>query len=221
MTKRDVIIERHNNAGDINLESYDDDGDYISLYYSASVDVDDQTNFEDLIMIADQLNSEIDGALDLALDGGGVALETISDEKELTLKVLVPLIGKLGFSNVKYNHGKREFGKDIVFARLTEFDDYEHYGVQVKQGNVSGGAHSDIDEIIAQIDDAFKMPFYDVYTRRQVRIAKLIVAISGKFTENAVEKICEKNEAHAIRNNVIFLDGDKIETLIERYKMKL
>ena len=57
---------------------------------------------------------------------------------------------KLRFANVKYNHGNKEFGKDITFARRTEFDDYEYYGVQVKHGDVSGGAQGEINELIQQ-----------------------------------------------------------------------
>lgn len=55
---------------------------------------------------------------------------------------------KLGFANVKYNHGNKEFGKDITFARRTEFDDYEYYGVQIKYGDVSSGAQGEINELI-------------------------------------------------------------------------
>lgn len=77
----------------------------------------------------------------------------------------MPLFRKLGFVNVKYNHGNKEFGKDVTFARRTEFDEYEYYGVQVKFGDVSGGANGDINELITQAKDAFSMPFYDVYSR--------------------------------------------------------
>jgi hypothetical protein len=41
--------------------------------------------------------------------------------KKFTLRDVLPIIRKLGFSNVKYNHGKREYGKETVFSRLTEF----------------------------------------------------------------------------------------------------
>ena len=105
-------------------------------------------------------------------------------------------------------------------ARKTEFDDLEFFGVQVKYGDVSGAANSDIDELISQADDAFKMPFYDIYTRTKQRISKLIIAISGHFTTNAVEKICEKIESHSLKNNLIFIDEDKINSLSEKIKNK-
>jgi len=61
------------------------------------------------------------------------------------------------------------------------------------------------------------MPFYDLYTRQKQRIAKLAIIVSGRFTENAIEKICEKVESHAIRNNLVFIDGDKLKTLSETF----
>jgi hypothetical protein len=62
-----------------------------------------------------------------------------------------------------------------------------------------------------------KMILY-IYTRQQLRICKLVIFISGKFTENAIEKICSKIESHSLRNNLVFIDGDKIETLAERFR---
>ena len=64
------------------------------------------------------------------------------------------------------------------------------------------------------------MPFYDLYTKQKQRISKLAIIISGKFTENAIEKICEKIESHVVRNNLTFIDGEKIQTLAEQFKLK-
>jgi hypothetical protein len=89
-----------------------------------------------------------------------------------------------------------------------------------KFGNIPGAADGEIDQIIGQVDDAFKMPFYDLYTKQKQRISKLAIIISGKFTENAIEKICEKIESHGVRNNLTFIDGDKIQTLAEQFKLK-
>ena len=144
--------------------------------------------------------------------------ENAKNEADFTIGVVIPLLRKLGFINVKYNHGKREYGRDIVFARKTEFDDTEYWGSQVKFGNVSGGANSEINMIISQAEDSFKMPFYDVYSRTKQKISKLAIIISGKFKENAVEKICEGIERHSLKNNLIFIDGDKIDILIERIR---
>jgi hypothetical protein len=143
------------------------------------------------------------------------------DEKSFTLGTVLPIIRKLGFHNVRYHHGKREYGRDVLFARLTEFQELEHWAAQVKFGDVSGEADGDIDVLLGQIDDAFKMPFHDLYTRQRQRISKLAIVISGRFTENAIEKICDKIESHAVRNNVVFIDGEKLRTLAERFTPRL
>ncbi|MCE5263696.1 MAG: hypothetical protein LLG97_09200 [Deltaproteobacteria bacterium] len=214
-SKRATVEERQTEVGDVQFESYDDDGAYIWLQYSAEFQAD---SVEAAIQLAEQIADEIDGAAELRLGGRLIKASDPANEAEFTVRVVLPILRKLGFANIKYNHGRREYGKDIVFARLTEFQELEHWAAQVKYGDIDGGAGSEIDKIITQADDAFKMPFYDIYTRQQQRISKLVVIASGKFTENATEKICDKIESHALRNNLVFLDGDKIETLAERFR---
>lgn len=214
-TKRDIIAERADQLGDVSLDSYEDDGDYIFLHYSA---VFTGSEIGQIIDQAERLIAEIDGATELEVGAPIPPINELHNEREFALSVVIPLLRKLGFLNVKYNHGKREFGKDVLFARFTEFGELEFWGAQVKYGNVSGEASSETDEMIGQFDDAFKMPFYDVYTRKKQHISKLLVVVSGRFTENAVEKICEKIESAAIRNNLVFLDGERIATIAEKFR---
>jgi len=214
-TKRDIILERQQELEDIHLDSYDDDGDYIFINYSITVEAE---TLGLLIQQAEQIIKEIEGAAELTLGSPFKEIGDAENEADFTISILVPLLRKMGFSDVRYNHGKKEYGKDIIFSRRTEFDEYEYWGVQVKFGDVLGGVNSDIDTLVGQAEDAFKMPFYDVYTRSRQRISKLLIAISGKFTENAVEKICEKIESHPLKNNIVFVDGEKIKTLAEKFR---
>lgn len=213
-TKKDVIEERSKEIGDVHLESYDDDGAYIHLVYSTKIYTDDMI---ELLSNMEQIYGEIEGAADITLGSPFSKIDDCAKENEFTIKILLPLFRKLGFANVKYNHGNKEFGKDITFARRTEFDDYEYYGVQVKYGDVSGGAQGEINELIQQAKDSFSMPYYDVYSRNKVRISKVIIAISGKFTQNAVEKIIEGVTEYPLKNSLIFLDKEKIEGLMSKY----
>ena len=214
-TKRDVIKEHEDEIGDLKFESYDDDGDYIFLTFSAEIEA---STFDSIITSAEQMLKEIEGTVDLKIGAPFKNVEDAHDEQDFALSVVIPLLRKLGFSNVRYNHGRREFGKDIIFSRKTEFDDFEFWGAQVKYGDISGAANSEIDSIISQVDDAFKIPFYDLYTKRKERISKLLIVISGRFTENAIEKTCEKIESNAIKNNVLFMDREKIDTLAEKFR---
>jgi len=214
-TKRDIIKEREKEIGDLKFESYDDDGDYIFLTFSAEIEA---STFDGIITSAEQMLKEIEGTAELIVGSPFKNIEDAVDEQDFALSVVIPLLRKLGFSNIRYNHGRREFGKDIIFSRRTEFDDFEFWGSQVKYGDISGAANSDIDFVISQVDDAFKVPFYDLYTKRKERISKLLIVISGSFTENAIEKICEKIESNAIKNNVLFMDREKIDTLAEKFR---
>jgi len=212
-TKKTIIQERSNELQDITLLEYEDDGDYVSLQYKSTYDCE---YLKDVIRFAEEMILEIEGAIELSIKTPFNKRDKLKNEADFTLSLVIPLLRRLRFRNVKYNHGKREYGKDITFCRNTEFGETEYFAVQVKFGNVSGGSKSDIDDILSQAQMAFTMPFYDVYSRRKQRISKLVIIISGKFTENATERIIEGIESNAIKNNMIFIDGDKINDLIEQ-----
>lgn len=214
-TKKSIIEERQNEISDIELDFYEDQGDWINLQFSTEIESE---SVDTIIQRAEQLIQEIEGATDLALGSPFKKREDAKNEVDFTIGLVIPLIRKLGFINVKYNHGRREYGKDIVFGRKTEFSDIEYWGAQVKHGDISGGANSEINTIISQAEDSFRMPFYDIYSRTKQRISKFAVILSGKFKENAVEKICEGIERHSLKNNMVFIDGDKIDTLIEQIR---
>lgn len=216
--KRAIVEERTAELGDVSLDHYEDDGAWIHLSYSAEIEAD---KLDLAIHLAEQIAAEVEGAAEMRLGSELWAPKDAENEKEFTLRIVLPILRKLGFQNVKYNHGKREYGRDVLFARITEFQELEHWAAQVKFGNISGGASGEMDEILGQIDDAFKMPFYDLYMKQKQRISKLAIIISGKFTENAIEKICEKIDSHAVRNNLMFIDGEKLQTLAERFVKKV
>ncbi len=213
--KKAIIEERAAEIKDLVLDSYEDEGSWIHLTYEAEIEVD---KLATAVQMAEQIVAEVEGAAEMRLGTRLWAPSNSENEKEFTLGTVLPIIRKLGFQNVRYNHGKREFGRDVLFARVTELQELEFWGAQIKFGDVSGSAVSDTNELLMQLDDAFKMPSYDLYTKQQQRISKLVIIVSGKFTENAVEKICEKIESHALRNNVVFVDGEKLATLAERFR---
>jgi hypothetical protein len=213
--KRAIVEERASEVGDVSLDSYDDDGAWIHLAYSAEIGVDKVIT---AVEAAEQTVAEIEGAAEMRLGASLWTPRESTDERGFTVGTALPILRKLGFKNVRFSHGKREFGRDVVFTRITEFHDLEFWGAQVKFGDVKGGANAEINELLGQIDDAFKMPFYDLYTKRKQHISRLAIIISGKFTDNAIEKICQKIESNAARNNVLFVDGDKLRTLAEQFR---
>ena len=70
-----------------------------------------------------------------------------------------------------------------------------------------------VEEIIGQIDDAFTMPYIDTSSRERRYISEMFIVISGRFTDNAKDKIIEK----VSQRNVSFIDIDKVEELLSKY----
>jgi hypothetical protein len=132
-TKKGILEEREKELNDVKLDSYDDDGAYIFLIYSAVIECE---TCDEAIKISEQITNEIEGAAELRIGAEIFKISETENEKDFTLRIVLPILRKLGFQNVKYNHGKREYGKDIVFARLSEFDEVEHWAAQVKYGDV-------------------------------------------------------------------------------------
>lgn len=213
--KREVLNKRNANLGDVTLEKDEPTENGTKLVYAMSLE---GTYISEVILRAEQVLKEINGSVEIGFGSAFKSIDNLKNEADFTLSVLIPLIRKMGFSNVKYNHGKKEFGKDIIFSRTSKFGFTDYFGVQVKFGDVSGGAVSDIDNLLGQIDDAFSMDFFDIYTQKWVNISKLFIVISGKFKENAIDKMSKKLHNHAAKNNTHFFDREKVESLIEQNK---
>jgi len=134
------------------------------------------------------------------------------NEHLFTTEILLPALKRMGFLEVKYTHGRKEFGKDIIFSKINEFNRIEYYALQAKAGNVKGSVSGQVNEIIQQLDDAFSIPFTLVGVSNEIYITKAIIAISGKYTENAEIKIRHKVNKQ-ILGNLIFLDKEQILNL--------
>lgn len=212
MTKAINIRKKSNN--DVEFTEIEDDGAHIFFRYKVFL-------FEDMpidnaFQRFQEIVHEIEGHTERLLEGEEVSSEILDNETKFVIELLLPLFRNMGFIDVKYNHGKREFGKDITFSEIDRFAVRRNYGVQVKAGELSGGAGAEIDKITAQIEDAFSMSYVDTTSRERRYISDLIVAISGRFTDNAKDKIIEKIK----RRNLYFLDIDKIQELLTQYMGK-
>lgn len=144
------------------------------------------------------------------------------NEKQFTIRVVKPLLNNLGFKHVQYVHGPQEFGKDLVFSRVTEFGDIEWWAAQVKFGDISADSRKeDIDTMLRQIETAFGMPFHNLSSKKQEHISKVVVIISGAFTANATRQLIERLHNPAHRTNVIFIDGNRISELQKQIDLHL
>ena len=181
---------------------------------------------ERILAAGDPLEASIQAAasdLKVIMHGAEVALsglpwkkEFLTNEDSFCRELLYPLLRRMGFLFVRYAHGKKEYGKDFTFSEATTFGHHRHYGLQAKAGDVSGAVNSAIDELLGQIKDAFSMPFYELGSKDKRYISTFVIAISGKFKENAREKIVEKMPSGVI-GSVYFLDRERITELVERF----
>lgn len=207
--RKQVDYKENIDVGDTDLE---DDWKRLSLLFSITPS---QNLIDCIFSSAKQINGLIKES-EVALSGMSWKKEYETNEPFFCTEVLAPLIRRMGFVTVRYRHGTKEYGKDFTFSELTPFVQLRHYGLQAKAGNVSGEVNSEIDEILGQMEDAFSIPYYEVGSKDPRYISVFIIAISGRYTENAKEKIVEKIPKGVI-GSVYFLDRENIIELIERY----
>ena len=134
------------------------------------------------------------------------------NEKDFTLQYVIPALEKLGFMNVRYEHGVSEYGKDVIYQYMDNFKFHRYGAVQVKVGNISGRADGLLSTIIEQIRLAFDMPYRDMSSQSEVFISQVVVICSGTYTNNAKEIISRRLKGSG---NVICLDGQDIVRMIK------
>lgn len=144
----------------------------------------------------------------------------ITDEKELSKKVIVPLLRKMGYSSVQYRCGFDEFGRDIIFCELDKFRNPRWMGAQVKAVKIHGTSSrskGNVQEIINKIQEAFDNPFFETASNKEEYIKDMYIITSREITPKASVSI--KNR---FRNqNVHFIDGQKLIELIQMHSPSL
>jgi hypothetical protein len=197
-----------------NPESLDIQDDWKNL--EAFFHAEGTINIGSLIEEYSALLKDLIKRTELLLSGAAWRQEYETNEKLFCTEIIFPLLRKMEFTDVRFNHGIREYGKDFTFSEISKFGNLRHFAIQAKAGNLRGNVNADIDEIIGQLNDAFSMPYYEVSANETRNISTFIVAISGHFTENAKDKIIQKIPSH-FKGCVYLIDRDKILELIEKY----
>jgi len=137
-----------------------------------------------------------------------------NDESEFRDRYLKKLLELLGYDVVKLEHGPFEFGKDIIFAETTRFGVKRYYALQAKKGDLSGDAKNDMDIVMNQLEDAFAVPFRESQTLEHKFISGFVIAISGKFRNNAQEKVWARLLRQGRVGMVYFWDKDVVQDLM-------
>lgn len=165
--------------------------------------------------------TEVVEVTELSLVGGPDIGNPIyqNNEDRFCKDVLEPLLNKMKFDYIRYTHGTKEYGRDFYFEYNTPFGKPISFGIQVKRGDLRGRANAEISTILEQIERAFENPYIkkDDDLNTEVNISIMIVAISGKFTDDAVQVIRSKLSRYFPKGSVYFWDKHTIQDLIALY----
>ncbi|MCK4664317.1 MAG: hypothetical protein KAT68_15720 [Bacteroidales bacterium] len=138
------------------------------------------------------------------------------NEENYTKNTIIPLLKKMGYMEVTYNHGIREFGKDIIFSEFDKFGNKKYYAAQIKDDDISGSNKGDIHDLISHIRNTFNIKFPDLITRTEVKISEYFVIISGKFIGNAKELLLNFEELQKYKHRIHYYEGRHISDFIKR-----
>lgn len=185
-----------------------------SIDYNIAVINHEELKIHQQYMIGIELLDKIYRIVKLEL--GGLEWNNIyeTNEKIFSTELVEPLLRKMKFDSVRYNHGIKEYGKDFICSYIDNFKIKKYVGIQIKSGNVSGKVNSQIDELLGQIDDAFSMPFKEIGDKSGKHISNFYIIISGHFTDNAKDKINEKIPSN-LTGNISFIDKSGVLDLIK------
>lgn len=192
-----------------NYEYVEDDPAFRAFFISFLFNIDEFKYYEEVYKYCHTFCEQLEILMGRKLNGCYWDENFETDEMAFCKMYLTPFFRKMGFEQVIFNHGNKEFGKDYILITKNIFGKTEYYGVQAKAGNMSGAATSNINEITNQINMGFNIP-YKLVDGKEVFISKMIIAISGIFTDNAKTVIQSSVEKYKFANT-IFLSKKELE----------
>src|SRR5262245_58758998 len=105
-------------------------------------------------------------------------------ENEFSQKVLVPLLLKMGFRDVRFTGGVDEDGIDVLYWEPEMPEDNARFtGIQVKKGNIDAkvGKSKAPPALESQIQQAFAKPVGPPNKEPYTRITTLVICATGRI----------------------------------------
>lgn len=143
------------------------------------------------------------------------------EEEDFKKEIIIPTLRRLGFDEIRDNHGIREFGKDIIFSKFDEFGLKRFYAAQVKSKDINGRNAGDFDDVIGHAMRAFAVTFTDIFTKKEVSIDEFYVIISGRFLGNAIDIIKNSPKISGWSRLIHFIDGEFMQKLYSQNVQKI
>ena len=198
-----------------NHEYVDDDPAFRAFFIALLFDINEFKYYEEVFKYCHEFCDQLDNLVQRKLCGCYWDKKFEIDEMAFCKMYLTPFFKKIGLEQVIFNHGNKEFGKDYILMTKNIFGKTEYYGAQAKAGNVSGTATSNINEITSQINMGFNVP-YKLTNGEDIFISKMIIAISGVYTDNAQTIIQSSVDRYKFTNTLFFskkeLENHKVMT---------
>lgn len=131
-------------------------------------------------------------------------LTSFGGEIDFTDKFLIPLLNRLGFTIVVNFHGKREFGKDLIFGEIDRFSHIRYHGLQSKYLPSIG--KKAVHELIQDCDESFAKDFKHPQTGHKHKISTFYAVNAGTFSDEARDLFfASLSSKHA--DNIRLIDG--------------
>ena len=148
------------------------------------------------------------------------------EEKLMQIKSIAPetaihslleeLLNEMGFSDVHITHekgGKSEDGKDLICSYTNSIvDTKEWWAFVVKEGVIKGNS-TQIQEIIAQTNECFTLPYENVINGLRINISKVVIVTNDHFSNEAERKI--RTAPNIQKANIDFWDAEKLVKYID------
>ena len=136
--------------------------------------------------------------------------ENFPNEAAFTIDFIIPLLRRLGYSTVVYYHGRREFGRDVIFAEIDRFGHIVYGAMQVKfQGSIS---QSDSHKLVEDARESFGHPFEHPERKTSEFVSRFYVANAGSISDNARSNIFSLLD-RATSANTVLLGGHALVAL--------
>jgi hypothetical protein len=132
------------------------------------------------------------------------------DEREFEAEYIIPLLESLGYASVVRYHGTREHGKDLIVGEIGRLGHPRFLGIQVKYENIS---LAQVEGIIADAHQAFRMPFLHPVNGMQERISEFYMMNGGRISTEARDQFYAAVRP-AYGANVRLYSGDNMKDIV-------
>lgn len=142
-------------------------------------------------------------------------IKSITPETEIH-SLLEELLQEMGFADVYITHergGKSEDGKDLICSYTNSItNEKEWWAFVVKKGAIQSNS-AIIQDIIAQVNECFTLPYENAIRGLRVNINKVVVVTNDHFSNEAERKI--RTASNLPKANVEFWDAEKVVNYID------